>query len=74
MALRFSNGCIRILIDKSFPHLAHHGAGCLALDLEGRVAQDLLDLSAIQAGSDGMAVKFNPPLLICGGVEEDFFH
>ena len=63
-----------ILIDKSFPHLAHHGTGGLALDLEGGVTQDLLDLPAIQAGSDGMSVNFNPPLLICGGVEEGFFN
>ena len=46
----------------------------LGLDLEGGVAQDLLDLPAIQAGSDGMSVNFNPPLLICGGVEEGFFN
>ena len=74
MASRFFNGGVRILIDKSFPHLAHHGAGRLALDLEGGVAQNLLDLPAIQAGSDGMSVNFNPPLLICGGVEECFFN
>ena len=46
----------------------------LGLDLEGGVTQDLLDLPAIQAGSDGMSVNFNPPLLICGGVEECFFN
>ena len=46
----------------------------LGLDLEGGVAQDLLDLPAIQAGSDSKAVNFNPPLLACGGVEEGFFH
>ena len=74
MAPRLPNSGIRILIDKSFPHLAHHGAGRLALDLEGGVAQDLLDLSAMGAGSDGMSVNFNPPLLVCGGVEEGFFN
>ena len=74
MAPRLPNSGIRILIDKSFPHLAHHGTGGLALDLEGGVTQDLLDLPAIQAGSDGMSVNFNPPLLICGGVEEGFFN
>ena len=46
----------------------------LGLDLEGGVAQDLLDLPAIQAGSDDMSVNFDPPLLICGGVEEGFFN
>ena len=74
MAPRLPNSGIPILIDKSFPHLAHHGAGSLAPDLESGVAQDLLDLPAIQAGSDGMAVNFNPPLLICSGVEEGFFN
>ena len=74
MAPRLPNSGIRILIDKSFPHLAHHGAGSLALDLEGGVTQDLLDLPAIQAGSDDMSVNFDPPLLICGGVEEGFFN
>ena len=74
MAPRLPNSGIRILIDKSFPHLAHHGAGSLALDLEGGVAQDLLDLPTIQTSSDGMSVNFNPPLLICGGVEEGFFN
>ena len=38
MAPRLPNSGIPILIDKSFPHLAHHGAGSLALDLEGGVA------------------------------------
>ena len=57
MAPRLPNSGIRILIDKSFPHLAHHGAGSLALDLEGGVAQDLLDLPTIQASSDGMSVR-----------------
>ena len=74
MAPHLPNGGIRILIDESFPHLAHHGAGRLALDLEGGVAQDLLDLSAMGAGSDGMSVNFDPPLLICGGIEEGFFN
>ena len=58
VAPRLPNSGIRILIDKSFPHLAHHGAGRLALDLEGGVAQDLLDLPAIQAGSDGIVRQF----------------
>ena len=73
MAPRLPNSGIPILIDKSFPHLAHHGAGSLAPDLESGVAQDLLDLPTIQTSSDGMSVNFNPPLLICGGVEEGFF-
>ena len=46
----------------------------LGLDLEGGVAQDLLDLPTIQASSDGMSVNFNPPQLVCGGVEEGFFN
>lgn len=52
VALCFSNSGVWILINKSFPHLSHHGAGRFALDLEGRVAQKLLDFPAIQTGSD----------------------
>lgn len=70
---RFSNGGVQILIDKSFPHLAHHGAGRLAFDLKGGVAQDLLDLPAIQAGSDGLIIYFNSPLFVRGGVDKGFF-
>ena len=46
----------------------------LGLDLEGGVAQDLLDLPAIQACSDGMSVNFNPPLFVCGGVNKGSFY
>ena len=46
----------------------------LGLDLEGGVAQDLLGLPAIQAGSDGMSVNFNPPLFVCGGVNKGSFY
>ena len=46
----------------------------LGLDLEGGVTQDLLDLPAMGAGSNGMSVNFNPPLLICGWVYKGFFN
>ena len=62
------------MIYKSFPHLPHHGAGRLALDLVSGVTQDLLDLPTIQAGSDGMSVNFDPPLFIRGWVYKGFFN
>ena len=74
MAPRFSNSGVGILVDTSFPHLAHHGADRFVPDLEGGVAQDLLDFPAIQTSSDGLTVNFNMSLIICSRVDKIFFN